>query len=186
MATSFDITFNVKKMFFDRPVVQNAMERQQRVAISKSLAFIRRRARSSLRRRKKVSEPGSQPSVHTKEEEGLKKILFSYNQRTGGGIVGPVKLNQVNLMSGSSQPVTAVMEFGGVVGIQEIAYPRGEWSGGGYFPWRRRDLRRRLDPSAKRRKRNAKYAPRPFMGPALEKEVAEGNIASPWANVVGG
>ena len=185
MAASFDITFNVKEIFFDRPAVQNAVDRQQRAAISKSLAFVRRRARSSLRRRKKVSEPGGTPSVHTKGD-GLKKIFFAYDQRTGGGVVGPVRLNQVNLMGRSSKPVTAIMEFGGVVGIQEIAYPRSEFGGGGYFPWRRRDLRRRLDPKTKRRKRNAKYAPRPFMVPALEKEVADGNVLSPWANVVGG
>lgn len=172
-------------MFFDRPAVQNAVDRQQRRAISRSLAFVRRRARSSLRRRKKVSEPGKPPSVHA-QTGGLKTILFAYDARTGGGIVGPVKLNQVNLTSRGSTPVTAIMEFGGVVGIQEVAYPKSEWSGGGFTPWRRRDLRRKINPKTKRRVRQAKYKARPFMGPALEKEVAEGNIASPWANVVGG
>lgn len=177
MAGTFRVTFEMKKFFFDRKVVQNAVDKQQRRAISRSLAFVRTRARSLLRRRKSVAAPGKPPSVHT-SGVGLKTILFAYDMRIKGGIVGPVKLNQVNLTQLGSKPVPSIMEFGANVKIQEVQLRPGG-------PFLRRDLRRRKRPGQKRRVRSAVYKPRPFMQPALEMEAESGNILSPWSNVVG-
>lgn len=167
----------MKDFFFDRKVVHDAIGREKRKAISRSLAFVRTRARSLLRRRKKPSLPGKPPSIHS-QQYGLKTILFAYDPRIQGGIVGPVKLNQVNMTWRGSQPVPSIMEMGGQVKIHETkSFSDGKWY--------RRDLRRRLRPNQKRRIRSANYAPRPFMTPALEIEAEKGNILSPWANVVG-
>jgi len=175
MAGTFRVTFEMKKFFFDRKVVQNAVDKQQRRAISRSLAFVRRRARSLLRRRKRVSAAGSPPSVHS--DPGLKTILFAYDMRTKGGIVGPVKLNKVSMTWLGSRPLPYVMELGSQVKIHEIQRSDGKWY--------RRDFRRKTRPNQKRRIRSVKYPPRPFMGPALEMESEAGNILSPWSNVVG-
>ena len=176
MAGTFRLTFEMKKYFFDRQVVQNEIDKQQRRSISRSLAFVRRRARSLLRRRKRVSAVGSPPSVH--KDPGLKTILFAYDMRTKGGIVGPVKLNQVNMTATGSVPVPGIMELGGTVRIQETqSITNGEWY--------RRNLKRQNKPGQKRRVRTVKYEKRPFMAPALEMEAEAGNILSPWANVVG-
>jgi hypothetical protein len=177
MAGTFRVTFEMKKFFFDRKVVQNAVDKQQRRAISRSLAFVRTRARSLLRRRKSVAAPGKPPSVHT-SGVGLKTILFAYDMRTKGGIVGPVKLNKVSMTSTGPVPIPGVMELGGSLRIQET---QSNTDG----RWYRRNLRSKMRPGQKKRTRTVKYPPRPFMGPALEMESEAGNILSPWSNVVG-
>ena len=163
MAASFDITMKVQKALLDVSKIQHGVDKEKRRATIKGLAFVRKRARSSLRRRKKASEPGSPPSVHAKGR-GLKTILFEYDNRTGGGRVGPVKLDGTNRLVINEKTAASTQEFGGKVRLRQ----------------RQRKGRKRQPP------RTVRYKPRPFMGPALEKEVEEGNIASPWANVVGG
>ena len=61
--------------FFDRDAVLKATDKAQRMALSKFGAFVRTRARSSIRKRKGVAPAGSPPSSHT----GLLKqfIYFS-------------------------------------------------------------------------------------------------------------
>ena len=79
MTQSFNMTMRAKQLFFDRRLVQNRMSKANRKALSKAGAFIRRRARSSLRRRKRVSAPGQPPSVHSTDGVAtLKNILFAY------------------------------------------------------------------------------------------------------------
>lgn len=178
---SIDLTYDMKKAFFDRQKVQNALDRNTRRAMSRSLAFVRRRARSSLRRRKKTSEPGGTPSVHSKDPVAtLKNVLFAYDDRTKSGIVGPVKLNQKqkDWINPGTLTVPQIMEAGGVVTIEEVSLNGVRWT--------RRDKRRRKREDLKYRSRRAIYRPRPFMRPALEKEAEAGNIASPWSNVVTG
>ena len=67
----------VKGLFFDSKKVVNATTRAERKVLSRFGAYVRRSARSSIRKRKKVSEPGKPPSSHT----GLLKrfIFFAYD-----------------------------------------------------------------------------------------------------------
>ena len=51
-----------KQMFFDRAKVKNAVDKGVRKVLSKFGAFVRRTARSSIRKRKRVSAPGEPPS----------------------------------------------------------------------------------------------------------------------------
>ncbi len=83
----------VKGLFFDRAVVADAMDKTTRRAFSKFGAFVRTRARSSIRKRKRVSEPGSPPSSHS----GLLRqfIFFAYDPDRKSVVIGPAKLNSV-------------------------------------------------------------------------------------------
>ena len=91
-ANGLSMGFEVKNLFFDRKRVIDAVSRAERQGLSKAGAFVRRRARSSIRKRKKVSEPGSPPTSHT----GLLKrnIFFAYEPKRSGVVIGPVRLNK--------------------------------------------------------------------------------------------
>ncbi len=81
-----------KGLFFDRAEVMRATSRAERRVLSRFGAFVRRSARSSIRKRKRISEPGNPPSSHT----GLlrKFIFFAFDPNSQSVIIGPVRLNQ--------------------------------------------------------------------------------------------
>jgi hypothetical protein len=91
-----NVTFKVREAFFDRPKVIKSLKAAKRKVLSKAGAFVRKRARSSMRRRKSASAPGSPPSAHSPNTHSLKTILFAYQPQSESTIVGPVQLNQVN------------------------------------------------------------------------------------------
>lgn len=81
-----------KGLFFDRAEVMRATSRAERQVLSRFGAFVRRSARSSIRKRKRISQPGSPPSSHT----GLlrKFIFFAFEPQSRSVVIGPVRLNQ--------------------------------------------------------------------------------------------
>lgn len=162
---SFDLTYKVTGMFFDRPMVQRRLDVAKKRALSKAGAWVRRRAKSLLRRRKRTSNAGEPPSVHS--DPGLKTILFVWDPGRQSVVVGPVRLNQVVHGGAGQLRVTTLMEFGGDVTMHEEARKDGRPWSDEIGMWRRRDLRRSPKPWKVYRTRRAKYAPRPFMGPAL-------------------
>lgn len=179
--------------FFDRREVMASMTKARRRVLSKAGAWVRTAARSSLRRRKKPSSPGSPPSVHadTSARATLKKIYFAYDPINDSVVIGPEKLNQVNFtIAGMRTSVPNVHEFGGNIAIREWMftaldertqdvvdrYPSAyNW----VDTWTRRDLRWKMTSrkrkwtlakfGVKTRVRNANYPARPFMRPALKK-----------------
>ena len=86
------IGINFKGLFFDHKGVLAKVDRGTRRVLSKFGAFVRRGARSSIRKRKGASTPGKPPSSHT----GLLKkfIFFGYEPRKRSVVIGPVRLNQ--------------------------------------------------------------------------------------------
>ena len=86
------IRFEIKQLFFDSPKVVRAVDRTTRRVLSKFGAFVRRTARSSIRKRKRISEPGSPPSSHS----GLLKkfIFFGYDPAKRSVVIGPERLSQ--------------------------------------------------------------------------------------------
>ncbi len=102
------IRLDVTRLFFDRQGVRDRVDRATRRVFSKFGAYVRRTARSSIRRRKKASRPGSPPSSHT----GLLKkfIFFGYDPAPGSGsvVIGPVRLSQ----NGRGE-APALLEHGG-------------------------------------------------------------------------
>jgi hypothetical protein len=137
------IDMKMKEFFFDRQKVVDAMDKASKAALSKAGAFIRQTARSSMRKRKRASEPGKPPSVHVGT---LKKLLyFAYDPAQRSVVIGPQKFAK-----GEAGPLN---EFGG----RAV----------------RRDRRTR-------QKRTVTYVPRPFMAPALAKELPK--LPARWAN----
>ncbi len=118
----FGLRMQVKNLFFDRATVVREVGKANASALSKAGSFIRRRARSSLRRRKNPSAPGRPPSVHSNSNVAtLKAILFAYDSVNQSVVVGPIRLNQKHfigphLMSGT---VPSAHEFGGELGFPE-------------------------------------------------------------------
>jgi len=141
---------NVKGLFFDSAKVLAATSRAERRVLSRFGAFVRRGARSSIRRRKATSEPGQPPSSHT----GLLKrfIFFAYEPNRHAVVIGPVRLNQ------KLGDAPAALEHGG---------------------------RSRVATGTRRRRRQARTVtirPRPFMGPAFEKEKPK--LSAMWRDSV--
>lgn len=169
------VTTKFRVLFFDSRPVRRAVDAARRKVLSKAGAFIRRRAKSSIRKRKRPSSPGSPPSSHT----GILKkfIFFGYDPTSESVVVGPARTNQV-FFSQSGQPVTgtvpSVLEYGGSIRVLEV-------DRGGR--WRRADLRSRRRIAGRRtRLRKVRIDPRPYMQPALEKEKA--NFPELWRNAV--
>ena len=86
------IRFVTKQMFFDRKAVTGAVDKATRKVFSRFGAFVRRGAKSSIRKRKRISSPGEPPSSHT----GLLKrfIFFGYDRQRRSVVIGPQRLNQ--------------------------------------------------------------------------------------------
>jgi len=83
--------FNLKQAksaFFDRKAVTDAIDAGTRKVLSKFGAFVRTRARSSIRTRKKSSPPGQPPSSHAGDLKRL--IFFAYDAVSKSLIVGPI------------------------------------------------------------------------------------------------
>jgi hypothetical protein len=159
---AFTVSMKIVDAFFDRPAVLDRMDRATARSLAKAGAFVRRRAISRLRRRKRYSRPGESPSIRSTDRvANLRNILFGFDGRYSV-LVGPVGLNQRQYVAGriTAGTVPATLEFGGQVGIREKLVGR-TWLPVG---------RRRPRPGQPTRVRMANYAPRPFMGPALEAE----------------
>jgi len=149
------INMKVTTLFFDRPKVRRAVDRAKRRALSRAGAFIRQRARTSIRKRKGASQPGQPPRSH---EGSLRRlILFGFDRASDSVVVGPVRLNKPG-------EAPSTLEFGGRATV----------------------ARRRTRKDGKRvtQSKRVRIAARPYMGPALRKELP--NIPKAWANSVRG
>lgn len=76
-------------VFFDSKLVLRATDRATRKALSKFGAYVRTRARTSIRKRRRVSSPGSPPSSHTGKLK--KSVFFGYDVNNKSVVVGPLK-----------------------------------------------------------------------------------------------
>lgn len=94
----------LKPLFIDRRPIVSQADRFWRRAAMRVGGYMRRAARSQIRRRKRISKPGQGPTSWT----GLLKqnIFFAYDPRRRTVVVGPVKLNR-----GSNAP--KLLEYGG-------------------------------------------------------------------------
>ena len=188
------VNIKVTQLFFDRPRVTRAVDRAKRQALSKSGAAIRvnakrameasarvgRIAESSLpkdlrerrmrvnkirskkgqrrlRPLRKSSRPGEAPAAP--RSSPLNKLtFFSYDPRSDSVVVGPVGFRN------STAPNT--LEFGGRATVT------------------RRRRRPRNDGKRVIESRRVRIEARPYMGPALKKELP--GIPRAWSNSVRG
>ncbi len=82
------MTFQAAKgSFFDREKVKRSVDAGTRRVFSKFGAFVRQRAKTSIRKRKGTSPPGTPPYSHV----GLlrKFILFAYDPQRKSVVIGP-------------------------------------------------------------------------------------------------
>jgi hypothetical protein len=100
------IGFKFTRIFFDSPSVMRAVDRATRRVLSRFGAFVRRTAKQSIRKRKRISDPGSPPSSHT----GLLKrfIFFGYDTQKGSVVIGPERFSRSD---GGDAP--HLLEYGG-------------------------------------------------------------------------
>lgn len=163
----------VKKTFFDRKVVIDAMDRATRNVLSKFGAFVRTRAKSSIRQRKQASEPGKPPSSHVGTLKDF--IYFGYEADRQAVVIGPTKTDQV-FFDNDRRPVTGtvpeVLEYGGQITILDVFK---------YGSWQRLDLRsRRRATGLPTRMRTVAIKARPYMNPAFEIEKRQ--LPGLWAD----
>lgn len=170
--------------FFDRAAVQLAMDRRAAVVLSGLGAFVRQRARSSIRapgKRKQASKPGKPP----KNQTGLLRdnILFWYDHGNQGVTIGPIMLNRPSprWVMGTNKPTPAVLEHGGTLRVHEVQVGGRWWKVPPNDPWLSRGKMR----FAMRRERNLTIAPRPYMHPALEKTLGNPReMMKLWRNAI--
>lgn len=187
-----DLRWELEKLkFFDRPVVQDLAGKAKRV-LSRFGSFVRRDARTLLRRKGTKAQPHSRPGEPPYSgPNGLlrKWVLFQYDRTEQAVVIGPMKLNIV-FFRGDGEPagrttVPEVLEEGGRIAVLEALFrvPRGTRRGRnarGRFSretifedrWMRADLRSRRRLEGKpTRLRTVRIAARPYMQPAFTKNL---------------
>lgn len=108
-----DMKLNAFKAgFFDRKAVTNSVDKATRKVLSKFGAFVRTRARRSIRKRKGVSMPGGPPHSHTGRLRNF--IFFAYDQFRRSVVIGPARLNAV-----ASRTTLPALEYGGKSVVRE-------------------------------------------------------------------
>jgi len=160
-----------KAAFFDRAKVMRAVEKAKRRSLAKGGGLVRTVARRSMRKVKdplRRSPPGKPPFAH---EGSLRRLLFfAWDPGTRSVIVGPTGFK------GSTAPST--LEFGGTVkGDGRVIRVRdGVGRGkGGRFTSKAKSVRLTG---------RVRIAPRPYMGPALEKSASK--LPALWRDAVKG
>lgn len=95
----------LKKNFFDRAAVKNSVDASVRRTFSKFGAFVRQRAKTSIRKRKGTSPPGSPPYSQT----GFlrKSIFFAFDRERESVVIGPT-------LRRAGSDVPKLLEHGGV------------------------------------------------------------------------
>jgi hypothetical protein len=81
------------EMFFDRAAVIEAVGRANAQALSKAGAFIRRTAKGSIRKVKGPAKPGKPPHSHVGTLKDL--IFFSFDSSTVSVVIGPTPFRGV-------------------------------------------------------------------------------------------
>jgi hypothetical protein len=152
-----------KGSFFDRQMVVSAVDRATHAALRKGGAYIRAIMRNLIRsagRDGRASMPGQPPRSQT----GRLKDHIVFVQTTGtfggqGVWIGPALLDR-----GNGAPET--LEYGGVVRLPRGALMRSARTG-------------RVHPGPAR---TIRIAPRPYLGPALDRAIASGKLPDMWRN----
>ena len=93
-----------KRGFFDRAAVQQKVDKTTRKVFSKFGAFVRQRAKTSIKKRKGTSPPGGPPHSHA----GLLKkfLFFAFDANRQSVVIGPTLIRE-----GSTAP--KLLEHGG-------------------------------------------------------------------------
>jgi len=141
-------------MFFDKKKIVDAVDKATRKVLSKFGAFVRQGAKSSIRTRKRISQPGQPPSSHAGTLKRL--IFFGYDSDRRSVVIGPMPFRKAE--------APALLEQDHVAGTTRAVVRTVKAKRGG-------TQRRRMV-----------YRARPFMGPAFEKEKSK--LPPLWADSI--
>ncbi len=125
---AFNLRLEVAKAsFFDRAKVDRAIDAGTKRVLSRFGAYVRQRARTSIKNRKGASKPGTPPHAHIyvtrtsdnprSAKKGAKRwlfkssIVFSYDAERKAVVIGPTLLNG----SQRNPTVPELLEKGGVI-----------------------------------------------------------------------
>lgn len=108
----------MRGVFFDSDLVLRTVNKTKRKLLSRFGAYLRREARQSIRKRKKMSEPGQPPSSH---KGWLKQhIYFAWDSSTESVVIGPIQLGR------GTAP--AALEHGGPsLAFRRFKKANGQW-----------------------------------------------------------
>lgn len=164
-----------------RRSIKNEKERRQKVRQSiekRELEGKQATANQLKRLDRRTSSPGQPPLSHNSGSRSLQNILFGAIPETLTGIVGPVILrsgsvSNQEILGGKTVP--QLLEEGGSALFTELRIGN-RWT-------------TIFDPAKKRnpkrlRKRHHRYAPRPFMRPALDKAIKMKQIAAQFEGIM--
>lgn len=162
---AFDFSFNqLRAGFFDTAAVQKEVAALERKTLSRFGAYTRQRIRSSLKYRPGKSQPGRPPHVHT--SGGITRTKRNKAGQETRQTVSPLRdLVFFAYDPGTRSVVVGPAKFGGKGGVVPKLLEQG---GTGTF----------RDPNSGEIKRGV-WAPRPFVRPAGEAEVAAGKYLLP-------
>ncbi|MFO0943033.1 MAG: hypothetical protein U0930_20030 [Pirellulales bacterium] len=169
---------SIKDRFFDRDAVIRAIGRENVRRLSKMGAFICQRARTAILRRgpkRKVngrrasSKPGQPPYVWSRDSFAtLRNIQFGLSRDNNAVLIGPRAVPSLRLKRSSAKTVPELLEKGGT---SRVAVDPNTGEAIGYVP----------ENDSKVVFRAATYEARPFMGPALQAEIAAGTVRDVWS-----
>lgn len=137
---------DAKRLFFDRPAVQALLTKDERARLSRFGAYVRRRAKSSIRQSAKnqSSAPGEVPKGHTGDLR--KRIYFAFDPVKRSVVIGPTTFDN------RTGEELAALEAGGMTTITEPAQ------------------------AGARRRRRVFMQARPFMLPAFNLELPKASL----------
>lgn len=168
--TQLTMHASVKDYFFDRALVLNKVRAANVKRLGRIGAYVRQRGKSILRRRKRVSNPGETPSVRSRDSfANLRNILFAMDRTWEGVVIGPRFVPSLRPKRSNRHSVPELLERGGE-SLVTWTKVNGKWEPG--------DRARGQLENAETVEAMARYKPRPFMGPALDAEIAAGTISN--------
>lgn len=142
-----------KKFFFDKRAVTSAAERAENALLSKVGAYVRRGAKSSIKYREGAAVPGVPPHAHRSGAFTRQKV-----SRKTGAVTRQASSPLRELIFFGRDPAAASVVVGPVLfGKKSGAPERLEYGGVGTV--------------GRKRPRRAVYEARPYMRPALAREL---------------
>lgn len=171
-----------KHFFFDKEVIKRELSQAERKALAKHGASIRKEAKSSMKTKPidQHAAPGSPPFRHNVTGALLwRHLYFSYQPDTSSVIVGPEKLSR------KKGDAPRVLEYGGTITQRTL--------------WVDKKVKERVDRMGRTRKvrfwkeyrksldmagRKVYSESRPYMRPALSKEMHLARLSEVWANII--
>lgn len=157
--------FKVKKLFIDQKKLVDKMRLRKRAALMRVGGRVRKTAQFSMKpggKAGKSASPGQPPRTH--KRKGIKRFLyFTYDEKTGTVVVGPVLLNDSTTTS-----LPKLLEVGGdrqvEGGVRTVRRKAGRNNRGQFV---KDSISEEFVPG-----HIAKYHAFPYMGPAMGANVS--------------